>query len=83
MSQRNIAELMGIHEGTISRQTDKLRDHALEEIGQRLVTEGWTGDDLGGFVLTEMAGLLVDSPRLAADELSQLLAVRGKQLPME
>ena len=60
MSQRDIAGLLGIHEGTISRQTDKLRDHALEVIGTRLVNDGWTGDDLAGFVLTELGGVLTD-----------------------
>jgi RNA polymerase sigma factor (sigma-70 family) len=81
MSQREVAHLLGVHEGTISRQTDKLRDRALEAIGQRLVAEGWTGDDLEGFILTEMGGILVDDPRLSADELARLLASRGKELP--
>lgn len=81
MSQREVAHLLGVHEGTISRQTDKLRDRALEAIGQRLVSEGWTGDDLEGFILTEMGGLMVDDPRLSADQLARLLANRGKQLP--
>jgi RNA polymerase sigma factor (sigma-70 family) len=81
MSQREVANLLGVHEGTISRQTDKLRDHALEEIGQRLVADGWTGDDLEGYILTEMGGLLVDDPRLSADQLGRLLNAKGKQLP--
>lgn len=81
MSQRDVANLLGVHEGTISRQTDKLRDHALETIGSRLINEGWTGDDLNGFILTEMGGLLVDDPRLSADQLGFLLAKRGKALP--
>ena len=81
MSQREVASLLGVHEGTISRQTDKLRDRALEAIGQRLVAQGWTGDDLEGFVLTEMGGLLVDDPRLSADQLARLLASRGKEPP--
>ncbi len=81
MSQREVAHLLGVHEGTISRQTDKLRDRALEAIGQRLVAEGWTGDDLEGLILTEMAGLLVDDPRLSADQLARLLAARGKAPP--
>jgi hypothetical protein len=70
-----------VHEGTISRQTDKLRDHALESIGKRLVDEGWVGDDLNGFILTEMGGLLVDDPRLSADHLGRMLAAKGKSLP--
>jgi len=83
MSQREVASLLGVHEGTISRQTDKLRDHALESIGTRLVNEGWIGDDLNGFILTEMGGLLVDDPRLSADQLGRMLAVKGKILPVE
>lgn len=81
MSQREVAQLLGVHEGTISRQTDKLRDHALDQIGQRLVSDGWTGNDLEGFILTEMGGLLVDDPRLSADQLGRLLQTKGKHLP--
>lgn len=80
MSQRDVANLLGVHEGTISRQTDKLRDRSLEVIGERLVREGWAGDDLEQFVLTELGGLFTDDPRLSADELSRLLAKRGKKL---
>lgn len=81
MSQREVASLLGVHEGTISRQTDKLRDKALAAIGERLVEQGWTGDDLERFIVTEMGGLLVDDPRLSADQLGRILAARGKQLP--
>ena len=81
LSQREVATLLGIHEGNISRQTNKLRDRCLEQIGQRLVEQGWTGDDLTGYVLKEMDSLLLDEPRLAADRLAALLAARGKSLP--
>jgi len=77
LSQRDVAQLLKVHEGTISRQTDKLRDRALESIGQKLVMDGWTGADLEGFVLTEMGGLLMDEPRLSADQLTALLKKRG------
>jgi RNA polymerase sigma factor (sigma-70 family) len=81
MSQRDVAGLLGLHEGSISRRTDKLREKALEQIGNRLVAEGWTGDDLEGFVLTELGALLTDDPRLSADQLGRLLAAKGKHLP--
>lgn len=81
MSQRDVAALLGLHEGSISRRTDKLRDKALEQIGQKLVADGWTGDDLEGFVLTELGALLTDDPRLSADHLGRLLAAKGKRLP--
>lgn len=77
LSQREVAQLLGVHEGTISRQTDKLRDHALDMIGQRLIQEGWSGDDVQGFILTEMGALLMDEPRLSADQLTALLKKRG------
>lgn len=77
LSQREVAQLFGVHEGTISRQTDKLRDHALEQIGQKLIREGWPGEDLQGYVLTEMGALLMDEPRLGADQLTALLKKRG------
>jgi RNA polymerase sigma factor (sigma-70 family) len=81
LSQRDVALLLGLHEGTISRQTTQLRDRLLDAIGQRLVEQGWTGDDLSGYVLNEMGGLIMDDPRLSADRLAGLLSARGKKLP--
>ncbi|MFL5342508.1 MAG: sigma-70 family RNA polymerase sigma factor [Gemmataceae bacterium] len=81
MSQREVAGLFGIHVGNVTRRTDNLRDHFLERIGERLISQGWTGDDLNGFILTEMGALLLDDPRMSADHLATLLAARGKQLP--
>jgi RNA polymerase sigma factor (sigma-70 family) len=80
LSQREVAALLGIHEGNISRQMSRLRDHCLEQIGEHLRTLGWTGDDLGGFIFKEMDSLLLDEPRLSADRLAALLAARGKTL---
>jgi RNA polymerase sigma factor (sigma-70 family) len=80
LSQREVASLLGVHEGTISRQTTHLRDRCLEFVNQRLLDQGWTGDDLSGFVLSEMGSLLMDEPRLSADQLAGLLAARGKTL---
>jgi RNA polymerase sigma factor (sigma-70 family) len=82
MSQRDVARLLGVHEGTISRQTTHLRDRCLDHVGRRLVDEGWTGDDLSRFVLNEMASLLMDEPRLSVDHLARLLAKRGRALPI-
>ena len=80
MSQREAAKLFGLNEGTLTRRTDKLRDKALEQLGGRLVEEGWTGNDLEGFVLTELGGIMTDDPRLSADHLGRLLAAKGKTL---
>ena len=82
MSQRDVAKLLGVHEGTISRQTTQLRDRFLEHVGRRLVDEGWTGDGLFDFVRQEMAPLLMDEPRLAADRLAALLAAQSKGVPL-
>jgi RNA polymerase sigma factor (sigma-70 family) len=80
LSQRDVANVLGLHEGSISRRTDKLRDRAMEQIGSRLVAEGWTGDDLESFVLTELGAILTDDPRLSADHLRRLLGKKGKTL---
>ncbi len=80
LSQRQVATLLGVHEGNISRQTTRLRDHCLEEIGKHLVEAGWIGDDLSDFILKEMDSLVMDEPRLAVDHLAALLASRGKSL---
>ncbi len=81
LSQREVAGLLGVHEGTISRQTSHLRDRCLEYIGKELLAQGWTGEDLSELVLNEMGSLLMDEPRLSADRLAGLLAARGKELP--
>jgi RNA polymerase sigma factor (sigma-70 family) len=81
LSQREVATLLGMHEGTISRRTDQLRDQCLEHLSQRLLEQGWTGDDLSDYVRTEMHSVLLDDPRLSVDHLAQLLAARGKSLP--
>jgi RNA polymerase sigma factor (sigma-70 family) len=82
MSQREAAKMFGLNEGTLTRRTDKLRDKAMEKIGGRLLSEGWAGDDLEGFVLTELGALLTDDPRLSADHLGRILATKGKTLPI-
>jgi RNA polymerase sigma factor (sigma-70 family) len=81
LSQREVATLLGIHEGNVSRQTDRLRTRCQERIGQRLQELGWTGDDLSGFILKEMESLLLDESRLSADRLAKLLAGKGKAVP--
>jgi RNA polymerase sigma factor (sigma-70 family) len=81
LSQREVAQLLGVHEGTISRQTTQLRDRCLEAISRKLLDEGWTGDDLSGYVLNEMGHLLMDDPHLSADRLASLLAARGIHRP--
>lgn len=81
LSQREVAKLLGQHEGTISRQIDRLRDHLLERVGQRLTAEGWDGDDLSELVRTEMGPLLLDEPRLSADELGRVLRSLGRAVP--
>jgi RNA polymerase sigma factor (sigma-70 family) len=79
LSQREVAAQLDIHEGTISRRTDHLRDECLEFLGQRLLEQGWTGDDLSEYIRTEMAGLLLDDPRLSVDNLARLLALQAKK----
>jgi RNA polymerase sigma factor (sigma-70 family) len=81
LSQRDVAKLLGIHEGNVTRKIDALSRKCHEQIGQALRELGWTGDDLQGFILKEMDNVLLDEPRFAADRLAALLAARGKSLP--
>jgi RNA polymerase sigma factor (sigma-70 family) len=81
LSQRQVATLLGIHEGNVSRQTARLRDRCLEAVSRHLLEQGWTGDDLSDFVLKEMESLVLDEPRLSAERLAALLAACGKKLP--
>lgn len=80
LSQREVANLLGVHEGTLSRRTDQLREQCLEILNRRLVEAGWTGDNLSEFVRTEMQHLLLDDPRLSVDHLAQIMAKQGKSL---
>jgi hypothetical protein len=81
LSQREVATFLDMHEGTVSRRTDALRDQCLERVAHRLLEQGWSGDDLSDYVRTEMQGVLLDDPRLSVDHLASLLASRGKTLP--
>lgn len=77
LSQREAAQLLGVHEGTLSRQIDKLRDRCAEEIQQQLEAQGWSGDDLQGFILSEMAGVMLDDSRLSLAGISKRLKEMG------
>lgn len=81
LSQREVAQLLKVHEGTISRRTDQLREQCLDHLGKELTQAGWAGDDLSELVRTEMIGLLLDAPRLSVDALAQLMAKQGKKIP--
>jgi RNA polymerase sigma factor (sigma-70 family) len=81
LSQREVAAVLGKHEGNLSRQTDQLREKCLDHIGKRLLEQGWTGEDLSDYLRTEMPSVLLDDPRLSVDHLAQLLSRAGKSLP--
>jgi RNA polymerase sigma factor (sigma-70 family) len=77
LSQREAAHLLGVHEGTVSRQTTVLRDRCLDHISRRLWDRGWTGEGLADFIRQEMASILLDDPRLSAYSLANMLGGRG------
>jgi RNA polymerase sigma factor (sigma-70 family) len=81
MSQREVAVLLKVHEGTISRRTDALRDQCLADISKQMLGQGWTGEDLSELIRTEMHSLLLDDPRLSVDNLARILAQQGRKLP--
>jgi RNA polymerase sigma factor (sigma-70 family) len=76
LNQREAARLFGLNEGTLTRRTDKLRERALDFFRRRLEAEGWTGEDLTPFILSELGQVLTDDPRLSAEHLAFLLAQR-------
>ncbi|MGF1580660.1 MAG: sigma-70 family RNA polymerase sigma factor [Gemmataceae bacterium] len=81
LSQRDVAGILEIHEGTISRRTDALSEQWKETVSKKMIERGWTGDNLSDYVRTEMRNLLLDDPRLSIDNLAQILAAQGKTLP--
>ncbi len=83
LSQRQIAQLLGVHEGTISRRLSHLRDCCLDYLARRLEDAGWTDEDLTPLIEHEMAQVLFDSPRCSAPALAHLLAARGLAVPQD
>jgi RNA polymerase sigma factor (sigma-70 family) len=81
LSQREVAQLLKVHEGTISRRADQLSQRCLEYLGERLAEAGWAGENLFDYVRTEMASLLLDHPSLSVNSLAQILGRKGKPLP--
>lgn len=82
LSQREVARLFGIHEGNVTRRMDKLSERAARVIRQGLEEQGWTGEDLGELIRTEMKWLILDDPRFSAEHLATLLARRGRTGPI-
>ena len=80
---------MGSPNISITYRTDR-RDRPLSAVWVKpaagnpqrgwLTAEGWTGDDIEGFILTELGSLLMDDPKLSADQLTAMMARRGKAL---
>lgn len=81
LSQREAAHLLGVHEGTLSRQIDRLRERCVTEIQSQLESQGWVEDDLQAYIMTEMAGVLLADPRLSLARLGQSLRRLGIRAP--
>lgn len=81
LSQREVAGLYRVHEGTISRQISKLREQTLEQLGSRMQAAGWTGGDVQTYILREMESVLLDEPRLSLASLARLCRQQGLALP--
>ncbi len=77
LSQREVAHLLKVHEGTLSRQMDKLRERCVTEIQQQLEQQGYTEDDFQSFILSEMASILLDDSRLSMANLGKKLKQLG------
>ncbi len=81
MNQRKVAEVFGLHEGNISKRITQLQERCHVELTRQLEAQHWTGENLSEYIRTEMPALLMDDPRLAADQLAQILQKRGKGVP--
>lgn len=81
LSQREAATWLGVHEGTLSRQIDKLRDRCINEVSEQLEKAGWTGEDVTKYILAEMAPLLLEEPKLSLQNLGKLMKKLGKAEP--
>jgi hypothetical protein len=56
---------------------DKLRERCVNEIQQQLESQGWTEEDIQGYILSEMATVLLEDNRLSISSLGQLMKKRG------
>lgn len=83
LTQREAATFLGIHESNVSRLTDKIRQNFIQIIEPRLLTAGWTGDDMITFVNTEMEALILDAPQLSSENLAIILAKKGLAAPQK
>lgn len=81
LSQREVAKIIGMHEGNISKRTDALSNQAKTIISEKMIAQGWTGEDLSTYIFTEMRNLLLDDPHLSVDHLAAILTEQGKSLP--
>ncbi len=81
LSQREVSQVLQVHEGTISRRNDQLRESCLEFLGKRLTEEGWTGENLFELIRSEMHSLLLEDASLSADALAKILHRKGKRMP--
>ncbi|MCS7167917.1 MAG: sigma-70 family RNA polymerase sigma factor [Gemmatales bacterium] len=83
LSQREVAQLVGVHEGTISRKLAQLRDRCLDYLERRLEQAGWAGEDLTDLLYHEMGPVLLEAPRCSLQAMAHLLASRGLSAPQE
>ena len=83
LTQREAASFLSIHESNVSRLTDKIRLNFVQMIEPKLLNAGWNGEDMLAFVNTEMETLILDEPRLSAENLAILLAKKGLQPPLQ
>ncbi|MCS7014919.1 MAG: sigma-70 family RNA polymerase sigma factor [Gemmatales bacterium] len=83
LSQRETAQLLGVHEGTVSRRLAQLRERCHDFLGRRLEQAGWLSDDFSHLLYHEMGQVLLESPRCSLHTLGRLLANRGLNVPQE
>ena len=81
LSQREVAAVLGKHEGNLSRQTDHLRQQwrsASASVSWPRVGPATTCPNMSA---PKCPAVLLDDPRLSVDHLAHLLGLAGKRLP--
>lgn len=73
LDQREIAKLIGKHEGTVSRRFDQLSKAESEAVRGALERVGWDGEDVGEFRDVEMIDALQSDERLSLASVRRLL----------
>ena len=82
LSQREVAALLQVHEGTVSRRTDQLREQCLDSLPNGCWSRAGPATTCRITCVRKCSVSCSTNPRLSVDYLAHLLAQKGLQPPL-